>query len=60
MQPEGTSMAKLCWVIKTDDGSIIENILHDELGYIMNTPDGFLSEKKALVKEINALRMDKL
>jgi len=51
--------AKLWWVKKATSYAIVERMQHDDLGYIANMPEGFLSEKKLLVEEINKLRARK-
>jgi predicted ATPase len=59
LQPNDGCKAKLCWVKKSNSESVIEMLEHDDLGFILNAPDGFMSEKKKLVIEINELRMSK-
>lgn len=51
---------KLNWVKPNNKQSEIERINYDDLGFLINAPAGFLSEKQNLVKEINQLRMAKM
>ncbi len=50
----------LVWVKKDEKGAYIEDVKYDDLGYIINPPDGFLSEKKKLVEELSEIRLTKL
>ncbi len=50
----------LIWVKKDERGSYIEELKYDDLGYIINPPDGFLSEKNKLVEELSEIRLTKL
>jgi predicted ATPase len=50
----------LIWVKKDEKGAYIEDLKYDDLGYIINPPDGFLSEKKKLVEELSKIRLTKL
>lgn len=50
----------LIWVKKDEKGAYIEDVKYDDLGYIINPPDGFLSEKKKLVEELSKIRLTKL
>lgn len=50
----------LYWIRKKDRCSVIDKIKFDDLGYIINSPEGFCDEKQKLVEEISSLRMEKL
>lgn len=50
---------KMLWVKKSVNGTYIEEIKYDDLGFIENSPEGFLSEKRELVEKINKLRLAK-
>ena len=51
---------RLIWVKKGEKGCYVEDVKYDDLGYIINPPEGFLSEKKKLVKELSEIRLLKL
>ncbi len=57
---DASNIACMYWAIPDNGSTTFEKIQYDELGFISNQPDGFLSEKKRLVRELNALRMEKL
>ena len=48
------------WVNKSPNGAYVENIEFDDLGYILNRPNGFLTEKEKLVRELSEIRMARL
>ncbi|MFC1743351.1 AAA family ATPase [Candidatus Riflebacteria bacterium] len=50
----------LLWVKSDRKQTEVENIQYDELGYLLNPPEDFLSEKKKLVEELTRERMKKL
>lgn len=51
---------ELYWVMNGEKGASVLPIAYDDLGYVSNAPDGFLSEKAKLVEELTALRFAKL
>ena len=50
----------LNWVKKSNGDSYIERIEHDDLGFVLNPPENFLSERKILVNELSKIRIRKL
>lgn len=50
----------LYWIKKDFDNTHIEKIEYDDLGYIINTPDFFITERKKLTKELTELRLKKI
>ena len=51
---------KMFWVKKNDEKSVIEDIEFDDLGFIVNSPLGFLSEKILLAEKLNKIRLEKI
>lgn len=51
-----SSKMKLQWVEKNKEGSFARDIVSDELGFITNSPEGFLDERNNLTKQFNELR----
>jgi predicted ATPase len=47
---------KMVWVKKDSNDSFIEEIIHDNLGFIINAPEGFLSEKNNLSAQMSEMR----
>jgi predicted ATPase len=50
----------LYWVTNNQGNSKVEPVFYDDLGYVINAPEGFLSEKVALAEELATLRFKKL
>lgn len=51
---------KMYWVKRTQDGSIIEKIVFDDLGYIVNQPESFMDEHSKLVQDLTEIRLKKM
>ena len=51
---------QMYWVLREGGSSTIRHIEYDDLGYIINAPQAFLSEKTKLVEELNQIRVEKL
>jgi hypothetical protein len=58
--PKARDVTELYWVTNNNSEASVIPILYDDLGYVSNAPDGFLSEKAKLVEELTALRFEKL
>ena len=48
----------MMWVERNGVNSVIKEIEHDQLGYILNSPNHFLSEKEKLREELSLLRFE--
>lgn len=51
---------KLHWVSMTDEGAMTEEIVYDNLGYIINTPSGFMDEQRFIAERMASMRLRKL
>ena len=49
---------KMYWVEKENNGSRLKGIEYDDLGYVLNAPEDFLSERDKLLKELSKLRLE--
>lgn len=50
----------MLWAKLKDNQTIMEKIEYDEFGFIINAPNGFLSEKADLVEKLNQIRFAKM
>lgn len=58
---ETTPSVKMYWVEKIpDSGTKINEILYDNMGYITNAPEGFLSEHFNISSKISKIRLEKI
>ena len=58
--PKARDFTELYWVTNDSGDASVTPIIYDDLGYVSNAPEGFLSEKAKLVEELTALRFAKL
>ena len=57
---EFESDIRMLWVNNDKDSASVDNIKYDELGFIINAPEGFLSEKNLLSDKISQIRFEKI
>jgi hypothetical protein len=58
--PQLSEKIQMFWVAHDGSKSTIEKIETDELGFIINAPEGFMDETPKLISEINDLRFDRM
>ncbi len=58
--PQLSQKMQLFWVSHDGSKSTIKCIETDELGFIVNAPEGFMDETPKLISEINDLRFDRM
>lgn len=49
---------KMYWIEKENNNSKLKEIEYDDLGYVLNAPEDFLSERDKLLKELSKLRLE--
>lgn len=57
---EHRDKVKLYWVAREAEQSKVYPIDYDELGFVKNSPMGFLSEQKKIAEELNEIRLANL
>lgn len=55
-----SNQIKMIWVEKGETGAKLTKIEHDNLGYILNSPTFFLSEREKMLEELSDLRMERI
>ncbi len=58
--PQLFEEVKMLWVERIDGKAVARKIEHDNMGYIINPPDGFMDERDKLIDDLTKLRLEKI